>query len=342
MTSISIIIPVYKVERYVKECLASVVVQRGADIECIVVDDCSPDGSMNVVRDFVDHYHGEVRFKLLRHEKNRGLSAARNTGIEAATGDYLYFLDSDDYLTPDCISTMLEGLSLCPDAEVIQANIIDGRNHDKPLSPIKKVLMLRAKSKKQTISMLIFNDTFIVAVNRIMKRTWIVKHNFSFIEGIIHEDNPWSFQLINAASAVVVLPKTTYYYRNVETSITHTRSFDVLRMINSWNIILDSILAIKINAHGSMLLTVFSRMLEAKDMMTKQGGTSEERDALYALSRKISRKALCYGRPVLFLLSLTIHYPFYGIYSFRFVRHSYNKMEKVLKHLELMIDNWFC
>ena len=82
MLTISIIIPVYKVEAYIEECLASVVVQSDAkvNIECIIVDDCSPDGSMDIVRRFVDNYQGTVQFRLLRHEVNRGLSAARNTG----------------------------------------------------------------------------------------------------------------------------------------------------------------------------------------------------------------------------------------------------------------------
>ena len=107
MLNLSIIIPVYNVEAYIEECLASVVAQSDAkaNIECIIVDDCSPDGSMDIVRRFVDNYQGAVQFRTLRHEVNRGISAARNTGIDAATGDYLLFVDSDDYLSADCLST---------------------------------------------------------------------------------------------------------------------------------------------------------------------------------------------------------------------------------------------
>ena len=128
MLTISIIIPVYKVEAYIEECLASVVTQSDAkaNIECIIVDDCSPDGSMDIVRRFVDNYQGTVQFRMLRHEVNRGLSAARNTGIDAATGDYLLFVDSDDYLSADCLSTLVSGFNLCPQAEVVQANNLSG------------------------------------------------------------------------------------------------------------------------------------------------------------------------------------------------------------------------
>ena len=128
MLTISIIIPVYKVEAYIEECLASVVAQSDAkaNIECIIVDDCSPDGSMDIVRRFVDNYQGAVQFRLLRHEVNRGLYAARNTGIDAATGDYLLFVDSDDYLSADCLSTLVSGFDLCPGADVVQANNLWG------------------------------------------------------------------------------------------------------------------------------------------------------------------------------------------------------------------------
>ena len=105
---ISIIIPVYNVELYVEECLQSVANQTMTEgIECIIVDDRGQDNSMDIVRHFVDDYQGAISFHILKHEKNGGLSAARNTGIEAATGEYVYFLDSDDYLVPSAIETLI-------------------------------------------------------------------------------------------------------------------------------------------------------------------------------------------------------------------------------------------
>ena len=76
-------------------------------IECIIVDDCGPDNSMDIVRHFIDDYQGAISFHILKHEKNGGLSAARNTGIKAATGKYVYFLDSDDCLVPSAIETLI-------------------------------------------------------------------------------------------------------------------------------------------------------------------------------------------------------------------------------------------
>ena len=148
MLNLSIIIPVYNVEAYIEECLASVVAQSDAkaNIECIIVDDCSPDGSMDIVRRFVENYQGAVQFRTLRHEVNRGISAARNTGVEAATGDYVFFIDSDDYLMEHGLKTLVDGLLANPDADVVQGNslFLDKKAYSKRQEPI--VLL----SKKRT------------------------------------------------------------------------------------------------------------------------------------------------------------------------------------------------
>ena len=90
--SISIIVPVYNVEPYVEECIHSVMRQTyTGPMECIVVDDCGTDNSMAVVEGLIANYKGPISFKVLHHKHNRGLSAARNTGMDAATGDYYFF-----------------------------------------------------------------------------------------------------------------------------------------------------------------------------------------------------------------------------------------------------------
>ena len=103
MVAISIIIPVFNAEQYVRRCIESILTQNIADvsIECIVVDDCSPDNSMNIVRMLISEYQGPIHFVILQHEVNRGLSVARNYGMMHAKGDYVLFVDSDDYIEPN-------------------------------------------------------------------------------------------------------------------------------------------------------------------------------------------------------------------------------------------------
>ena len=98
MTTISIVIPFYKVEKYIAQCLESVLRQSLSDIEIVCIDDNSPDESLSIVKDYAQK---DSRIRILRHEENKGLGAARNTGIKNARGEYLFFLDSDDWLLED-------------------------------------------------------------------------------------------------------------------------------------------------------------------------------------------------------------------------------------------------
>ena len=129
MKEISIIIPIYNVEKYVAECLNSVISQTydHSKIECIIVDDCSPDKSMEIVNEIIREYDGDMAFITCRHEHNQGLSSARNTGISIATGEYLYFLDSDDYIYPNSLELLMEGIGINRDIDMVVGNFFNER-----------------------------------------------------------------------------------------------------------------------------------------------------------------------------------------------------------------------
>ncbi len=110
MSRISVIVPVYKVEKFVGRCITSLMEQTLQDVEFIIVDDASPDGSMAVVRDVVSRYP-DRDIRILTHEGNRGLPAARNTGLAVATGEYIYHCDSDDWTEPDLLEKMYAAVS---------------------------------------------------------------------------------------------------------------------------------------------------------------------------------------------------------------------------------------
>lgn len=103
---VSVIIPVYGVEAFVGRCVESVMLQTYTDLEVIIVDDKSADGSMGIVEEVVRRYP-ERNVKILHHEVNKGLPSARNTGLAAATGEYVYHFDGDDYADPDLIADMV-------------------------------------------------------------------------------------------------------------------------------------------------------------------------------------------------------------------------------------------
>ena len=336
MLTISIIIPVYKVEAYIEECLASVVSQQDAGIavECIIVDDCSPDGSMDIVRRFVDNYQGPIQFRMLRHEVNRGLSAARNTGIDAATGDYVFFIDSDDYLMEHGLKTLVDGLLANPDADVVLGNILFlGKNVF-----IKRKEPFLLLSKNERLSALVNSLITCNSWNRLVRRSVLIDHRIFFKEGIIFEDYPWSYQLMAVVQKVLVLPQVTYYYRPNANSIMHSRQLKIGKTIYCWDVILTTMLKQERNIRGCLLVNVFSRLLEIQDMINKYGCTEEDLQAFRRLRSRLLKNIISHGRPLLLLFSLTIFKPFYHIYSFRFVRSNYHKLERTMLALELMID----
>ena len=203
---ISIIIPVYNVEAYIQTCLNSVAAQTcTSEIECIIVDDCTPDRSCEVIQKFMATCHGSIVFKLIHHEKNSGLSAARNTGIQNATGDYLYFLDSDDWLE-------LNEQSCLPDFS-------DDRKW------IKKAML--------------YHKIPMTAWNKLIKKDFIICNNLFFKEGIIHEDDHWMFYAAKYVSKLAICKYNTYRYLIRSGSIMnmHTGKSD-----SSWAIILNDFL----------------------------------------------------------------------------------------------------
>ena len=105
---ISVIIPIYKAQDFISRCLDSIISQSCdyCDIECILVNDSTPDHSMEIVADKIQHYDGGVRFKIVNHSVNKGASAARNSGINVSEGDYILFVDSDDYLLASAIKLL--------------------------------------------------------------------------------------------------------------------------------------------------------------------------------------------------------------------------------------------
>ena len=112
---ISIIVPIYGVEPYIKKCLISIMSQSlTSGVECILVNDCTKDESINIAQKLIDESRGNIKFRIINREENGGLSAARNTGILEAKGDYLYFLDSDDLIESNVLELCYE---LCEKGE---------------------------------------------------------------------------------------------------------------------------------------------------------------------------------------------------------------------------------
>lgn len=217
---ISVIIPIYNVKDYVLDCLHSVANQTKKNgVECILVDDHGTDNSMEIAEEFVSLYNGIIDFRIYHHDKNKGLSAARNSGIREANGKYLYFLDSDDTIYPNCLNIMFDAAEKY-DADLVQGSYASDVPYVEQFS--KQSLPLFSDNHpfiKKTL--LNYDVNPVMAQNRLVKKSIIVKNNLFFKEGIIHEDHYWTFFLAKVINRICFIKDKTYYYRQTIGSITN-------------------------------------------------------------------------------------------------------------------------
>lgn len=233
---ITIIIPIYNVGPFVKDCLKSVFSQSyKGQIECILIDDCGTDDSMVTVQNLIKNYSGSIIFKVLHHKTNRGLSAARNTGIDAATGDYLFFLDSDDELPSNCIKDLVEG-TYGKKIDIIAGNFeICGGS--RTIIKDYKQNVFYSNNTDEIIKYYTDEKLYMMAWNKLVRRSFIIENNLYFKEGIIHEDVLWSLLVINHASSLHIISTSTYFYNMRDGSITNSMS--LRKSFDSWIIIID-------------------------------------------------------------------------------------------------------
>lgn len=219
---VSIIVPVYNVGQYIEKCLDSVFGQTYSNIELIIVDDCGTDDSMHVVREYLAK-HNSLKAYILSHEKNRGLSAARNTGLLQSTGDYVYFLDSDDYIKPDCLMKLVNPL------KIKNWDIIIGNYESSGLDRSRSDLKLKTgpvDGQDAVLSSYADGLWYVMAWNKLCRRDFLLANHLTFEEGLLHEDVIWSFQIACKATSVYIVDDITYIYLLRQSSIMTSMSID--------------------------------------------------------------------------------------------------------------------
>lgn len=208
---ISIIIPVWGVEQYIRDCIRSVFAQDyTGELECILVNDCTLDKSMDVINQELKGYKGKIEFQVLSHEKNRGLSAARNTGMEKATGNYLFFLDSDDEIVPNCISSLATPLTFKSYDMVV--GDIKAQNTEQETQWLS-LQDGEITSPQEVRATYLARKWYPMAVNKLYKKTFLRKFSLSFMENLVHEDELWSAQIAFLLETMYVVQRKTYLYK---------------------------------------------------------------------------------------------------------------------------------
>lgn len=236
----SVIVPIYNVEKYLRECIDSVLSQNFEDYEIILVNDGSPDNCGKICDEYGDKYS---HIKVI-HKENGGLSDARNFGMKAASGDYLIFLDSDDFW---------EGTNVLSDLfEIIK------RDHN-PDVILHGYTRVGVAIKEEHLSDLIIkeNNNFIndfeylvskgIYYNsiwtKVLKRKLLLENNLFFEKGLLHEDIPYCFDLVFYINSYSIYPSNFYQYRVRESSITaHINRKNIEHLTSSVNNRLDILL----------------------------------------------------------------------------------------------------
>ncbi len=214
MPKFSIIIPVYNVEKYIKKCLDSVFNQSFKDYEVIVVNDGTKDNSMDIVK--------EYDVKTINQD-NQGLSVARNTGVSKAKGEYVLFLDSDDYIEKDLLKELNKSLKNNPDIVRFQVREVYENSSDKKDYPEEEFNDLNGVEAFNIISKYHYVEN---ASAYIFRREYFLKEKFSFKKGTFHEDYGLIPLVIMKASTVNSINYIGYNYLQRENSIMSTTNYD--------------------------------------------------------------------------------------------------------------------
>lgn len=228
--SISFIIPVYNTEKYLQRCLESIITLPFISFEIIIVNDGSTDNSFAII----DQYEKRYSFIHSITQENKGLSSARNTGLSKAKGEYVLFVDSDDYLECEGILKMIKiALREKPD-------IVVGRVRSIKLSGQIKQWPYVSSSTKLTSELYIEKILKVgytpMVFNYMCKRDFLIKKNIYFKAGIIHEDELWTPNILLRAQTICVSPKIHYKYCVREGSIM-SNSKDFKRFLSIYVII---------------------------------------------------------------------------------------------------------
>lgn len=306
---VSLIIPVYKVEDYIIDCLSSVYAQTYDKIEVIIVDDCSPDNSLAIASELIKDLESRYIVRIVKHVENKGLSAARNSGVQVATGEYLYFLDSDDELSPHCMEILSKSINEADNAIdfIVAGFTVEGA--DVKFS-IQSAPYLASQSE-------IISDFFqykwpMMACNKLINRRLFIDNDLWFEEGLLHEDELFSFKLACVSNRMVAVCEETYIYKiRTVGSITAnmgTRNFDSLLRINSYKYkVISSVLQLRPDIEGCMSYVISTTLIFVNSIRLNRSLMSAQkrkytRDQFALFARTISFKKKLRGSDYLRVL----------------------------------------
>ena len=247
MPKVSVIVPVYNVEEYLERCLDSLVNQTLKDIEIIIVNDGSTDGSKEKIQKYINTYKNIVYLE----KKNGGLSSARNYGIPYAKGEYIGFVDSDDYVELTMYEKMYNK-AIEEKSDMVECDFI-WEYPNKKREDIGKVY----SSKKEAII-----EARVVAWNKIIKKDIIEKTKITFPEGLRYEDIEFFYKIVPYLDKISFVKETLVHYIQRESSIANTQNERTGEIFKIWENVLNYYIENNIfNEYRSELEYSYTRIL---------------------------------------------------------------------------------
>lgn len=225
---VTVIVPIYNVGVYIEKCVRSLFEQTHLDVEYIFVDDCSTDNSLHVLRSVAAEYPHRTPFiRILQHTDNKGVSAARNTGLECATGDYILFFDSDDWAARDMIERMAT-LGKKQNADIVVCDIYNVWVDHKSIYP-----QLKRETYVEYLGDLFWGRSQGSLCNKLVKRTLFQKNGIRFPDGLsMLEDLRVVVQLYYYANSIEYIPHPFYFYVKTRVDSLSGNNFQKSRQVS--------------------------------------------------------------------------------------------------------------
>lgn len=224
---VSVIIPVYNTEQYIKTCYLSVINQSYSPIEIILIDDASTDNSKKIIQELKQKTNNRM-IRCYYFSENRGLSDVRNFGLEKSSGEYVAFLDSDDWYDSNFLAEMVDALEK-NHADVSICSILSEKNNFSSSSIryfYNTTTSITGDYALKLLSRSIRNDVYITPMvgNKLFRKNFLVDNKLQFIQRSCYEDDVFSFSLFALDPSVILVSKTAQHYLQREDSITHSFS----------------------------------------------------------------------------------------------------------------------
>ena len=231
MPQVSIILPVYNVEKYLRQCLDSIVNQTFKDFECICVNDGSTDNSVSILEEYAQK---DKRFKIISQE-NRGLSGARNTGLKQATGKYVTFIDSDDWIADNFLEVLYEIIEKYQ-YDIAICNYQFYYSKDDKYIPFTQNIII----DKETAKFDKFRCCYICgSVNiKLYRKKFLEDNKITFLENVVMEDYIFSIISCLSTEKIISIKDCLYYYRKQVVSImSNSDNVTISKFYNNFNLI---------------------------------------------------------------------------------------------------------